>query len=86
MTRADTRVRRRLHAIFAAVRRLFGIRSAAEQWEKTWTQRQAALEALFGKSGEHVLHAPIPFELGGQADVLIFPNHIMVRLSTSLQI
>ena len=70
-------IRARLHAVFAAFRRLAGNRSASDAWEATWTERQAALERLFGKSAEHVLHAVVPFHLGGQADVLVFPDHIV---------
>jgi hypothetical protein len=46
-----------------------------DEWEEQWKQRQSALEALFGKSSDHVLHAVYPFALGGQADVLMFPHH-----------
>jgi hypothetical protein len=56
---------------------LLHVRGAADAWEKTWDERRLALERLFGKASEHVLHAAVPFELGGQADVLVFPNHVV---------
>jgi len=34
------------------------------------------LERVLGKTDGNVLHAGIPFNLGGQADVLLFSNHI----------
>ena len=56
---------------------MFRIPSATSEWEQTWVARQTALEKLFGPSADHVLHALVPFHLGGQADVLIFENHIV---------
>jgi hypothetical protein len=53
---------------------LFGLGGDDDDWEKTWNARQKGLEALLGKSGNQVLHAPIPLALGGSADVLIFPK------------
>ena len=61
----------------AAIRRLLGLRSAAAAWERTWNARKAALEKLFGPSTDDVLHAAIPLYLGGQADVLVFREHIV---------
>ena len=43
---------------------------------KIWEMRLTALEELFGKSATEVYHAPIPFELGGSADVVIFPDWV----------
>lgn len=43
-------------------------------------ERLAAMESVFGKSDDIVLHAPIPFEFGheagGLADIVKFSNHI----------
>lgn len=47
-----------------------------DDWQRTWDARQAALESVLGKSDGRVLHAGVPFNLGGQADVLMFRNHI----------
>jgi Suppressor of fused protein (SUFU) len=52
-----------------------GPRTLVNEFEETWAERQTALEALFGPTSDHVLHAVVPFYLGGQADVLIFPGH-----------
>ena len=42
------------------------------EWEQIWNARQKALEKVLGPAGNHVLHAMIPMEFGGSADVLIF--------------
>jgi hypothetical protein len=43
-----------------------------DDWEEVWDARMAALERVFGSSREEVYHAPHPFALGGQADVVAF--------------
>jgi suppressor of fused protein SUFU len=70
-------IRRQWSAFVAALRRLFGFRSATSDWEQTWTERQSALEKLFGAASDHVLHAVVPFYLDGQADVMMFKEHII---------
>ena len=67
----------RQYALLAALRRLLRIQSATDAWEATWVARQTALEKLFGPSADSVLHAVVPFHLGGQADVLVFKEHIV---------
>lgn len=47
-----------------------------DDWQRTWNARQAALESVLGKSDGRVLHALMPFNIGGQADVLVFRRHI----------
>jgi hypothetical protein len=44
-------------------------------WEKIWTARSAALKAVLGEPTEMVYHAVTPFYLGGDADVLAFPDY-----------
>lgn len=44
-------------------------------WEEVWDTRIEALCEILGEL-ENVFHAPQPFQLGGNADVLRFPNHI----------
>ncbi len=50
--------------------------SDTDERERTWDARRAALESVLGKSDGRVLHAIVPFDLGGQADVLVFRSHI----------
>lgn len=45
-------------------------------WEEVWDARVAALTPILGQPAEHVYHAAIPFQLGGSADVLAFPNFV----------
>jgi hypothetical protein len=44
-----------------------------DDWEEVWDARLAALSGTFAAEPSQVLHAPHPFELGGNADVLAFP-------------
>lgn len=44
-----------------------------DDWEEVWNARRAALCATFAAEPSQLLHAPHPFELGGNADVLAFP-------------
>jgi hypothetical protein len=43
--------------------------------EEVWNARLAALQEVFGPAADKVHHATTPFELGGDADVLVFSNH-----------
>lgn len=45
-------------------------------WAAVWDARQCALSAILGPTTGRVLHAVIPLELGGSADVLEFPQHL----------
>ncbi len=47
-----------------------------EDWEQVWDARLAALTQILGDPDESVLHAAIPFHLGGNADVLRFRNYV----------
>jgi hypothetical protein len=47
-----------------------------DDWEEIWDARADALAAVLGESHGDVLHAPHPFELGGNADVLAFFHHV----------
>jgi len=55
-------------------------------WKKTWDARQAALESVLGPAEPVVLHAIVPFNLGGQADVLLFRNHIEGRVAATCEL
>lgn len=46
------------------------------EWEKVWDARIAALTLILGKPANTVLHAVVPFQLGGSADVLPFPDYV----------
>src|SRR4051812_21549661 len=45
---------------------------SADDWEEVWDARADAISAVLGKPHNEVYHAPHPFALGGQADVLRF--------------
>lgn len=47
----------------------------ADDFGQVWDERKRALEAVLGPVGDG-WHAPIPFDLGGTADVLAFPEHL----------
>ena len=47
-----------------------------DDWEEVWDARAAGLAQVLGPSHDQVLHAPHPFELGGQADVMVFHHHL----------
>jgi hypothetical protein len=46
--------------------------SEPEEWEILWNARQAALEKVLGKADDAVIHAAIPFNFGGFADIICF--------------
>jgi hypothetical protein len=43
-----------------------------DDWEEVWDARADALAQVFGRGHDRVFHAPHPFALGGQADVIAF--------------
>jgi hypothetical protein len=45
---------------------------ADKHWNQRWNKRKAALESVLGPADNRVLHATVPFDLGGLADVLFF--------------
>ncbi len=47
-----------------------------DEWQRIWDARAAALAALLGKPTDRVWHALVPFFLGGEADVLEFPEFV----------
>ena len=47
-----------------------------DEWSRVWNARKADLTAILGEPGGSVFHSPMPFELGGAADVVPFPNYI----------
>jgi hypothetical protein len=48
---------------------------ADDDWQEVWDHRADALSRVLGADYDNVLHAPHPFSLGGNADVLVFPLH-----------
>ena len=57
-----------------------------EEWKHLWDARQAALESVLGPAENSVLHAVIPFHLGGQADVLSFRKHVPGRIVATCEL
>jgi len=47
-----------------------------DDWEEVWNARADALAQVFGPGHDQVFHAPVPFYLGGQADVVAFYHHL----------
>ncbi|MFO0775273.1 MAG: suppressor of fused domain protein [Nitrospiraceae bacterium] len=47
-----------------------------DEWEEVWDARAQALSRVLGPKHEDVFHAPHPFGLGRQADVVAFYHHI----------
>jgi Suppressor of fused protein (SUFU) len=50
--------------------------SEDDDWEEIWDARVRALESVLGPCHDQVLHAPVPFYLGGRADVVVFLKHL----------
>jgi hypothetical protein len=46
-----------------------------DDWQRLWDARLAALRSVLGPSDVRILTSPIPFYLGGSADVLTFRQH-----------
>lgn len=46
------------------------------EWQKIWDARIAALTQILGEPVNTVLHSIVPFQLGGFADVLLFPDYV----------
>jgi hypothetical protein len=59
---------------------------ANDEWKQTWDARQAALESVLGPAEDTVLHAPVPFHLGGQADVLTFRQRTAGRIAATCEL
>ena len=45
-----------------------------DDWQEVWDARADALSQVLGADYDNALHAPHPFSLGGNADVLVFPR------------
>jgi hypothetical protein len=59
---------------------------ADDEWKQTWDARKTALESVLGAAEDSVLHAFLPFHLGGQADVLTFRKHIAGRVAATCEL
>jgi suppressor of fused protein SUFU len=57
-----------------------------DEWKRMWDARKTALESVLGPAEETVLHAFVPFHLGGQADVLTFRKHIAGRVAATCEL
>lgn len=47
-----------------------------DDWQEVWDARANALAEVLGPEYDEVFHAPHPFALGGQADVMAFFHHL----------
>jgi hypothetical protein len=47
-----------------------------DDWEEVWDARAEALALALGSGHDEVYHAPHPFSLGGQAEVMAFRHHL----------
>jgi hypothetical protein len=47
-----------------------------DDWAEVWDARSDALAQVFGSGHDDVLHAPRPFLLGGDAEVVAFHHHL----------
>ena len=54
------------------IRNILHSASGADNWQRWWDARVAALESLLGKCDGTVYHSPPPLHLDGYADVLRF--------------
>ncbi len=57
-----------------------------DDWEEVWDARADAFAQVFGQGHDNVFHAPHPFALGGNADVMAFHRHLkgMVYVTAEL--
>src|SRR5262249_25395321 len=53
-----------------------GAKNSENGWEKLWDARLKGLSKVCGRSENKVFHAFFPFEMGGFADVVIFPKFV----------
>lgn len=47
-----------------------------DDWEEVWNARADSLAQVLGPGHDMVFHAPHPFALGGNADVIAFYHHL----------
>jgi hypothetical protein len=47
-----------------------------DDWQEIWDARAEALSRVLGAGHDQVFHAPHPYALGGQADVVAFYHHL----------
>ena len=47
-----------------------------DDWDEVWNARAHALAGVLGQGHDNVFHAPHPFALGGNADVMAFQHHL----------
>jgi hypothetical protein len=58
------------------IRNILHSAAGADDWQRLWDARVAALEGLLGKCDGTVYHAPPPLHLDGYADVLRFRHFV----------
>lgn len=56
--------------------RINSMANEKDDWEVLWHARKEALEQVLGPTDGSVYHAAYPFYLGGEADVLVFKDHV----------
>lgn len=54
-----------------------------DDWEEVWDTRAEAIAQVLGQGHDNVFHAPHPFALGGNADVMAFYHHQGVAYVTA---
>jgi hypothetical protein len=59
---------------------------AGNDWQQAWNARKGALESVLGPAEDTVLHAMVPFHMGGQADVLVFRKHVAGRVAATCEL
>ena len=58
------------------IRNILHSASGADNWQRWWDARVAALEAVLGPCDGTVYHSPPPLHLDGYADVLRFRQFV----------
>jgi len=58
------------------IRNILESSAGADNWQRWWDARVAALEAILGKCDGTVYHAPPPMHIDGYADVLRFRDFV----------
>ncbi len=60
--------------------------SDTDERERTWDMRGEQQQLMLGTSNRRSRHAVVPFNLGGQADVLVFRNHVPGQVAATCEL